>query len=467
HAIVTYGQLGDIIHNIARYAKEQGLQRGDTVLLGIEDVVGHPLFILGLAKAGIVTISSRSPEMPPNLKVAAILTDVDGFSSTKARVIRVGAAWTAGDGTAAEEDVLQNQGDEICRIIFTSGTTGEPKAIALSHKTLMERASQRDFVAGNLLPAELRTCVDLGFPTSIGHSHLIYALSRGGMVVLPGSSYEHVLNACDFYQVGSWVGSPAGLAKLLECYEDSNARRCNFQVLMTVGSLLTKPLSERVRKRMCANLISCYGSSETHTVATAPAYMIAETLGAVGFLTPGMSVQAVDDNDRPLAAGSEGIIRIRGPYNVAEYIGDKNATAEAFRDGWFYPGDIGKLTRDRMLIITGRLKSVMNIGGDKIKPESIEAVLLAFPGITQAGVAGFPNQFGIEEIRAAFSSVGGVNDAELMKFCQGSLPPTFVPRRFVRVDAIPLNDSGKVDRRRLTEILESGMPRTVPDKVLQ
>jgi long-chain acyl-CoA synthetase len=106
-----------------------------------------------------------------------------------------------------------------------------------------------------------------------------------------------------------------------------------------------------------------------------------------------------------------------------------------------------------MLIVSGRQKTVMNIGGDKASPEMIESILMAFPGIDRVGVRSVANAFGIEEVWAAYASHGGVNERELHAFCQGMMLPAFVPRRFVRVPEIPMNEMGKVDRPRLAELL--------------
>lgn len=453
HATIAYGQLGKLINNVARHAERAGLRRDDTVALYVQDMIGHVVLILGLAKAGVATVSGRGPDLPPEIKVDAIVADIEGGLPSGKRIIRADAAWMEGDGTPLDAKRALPGGDAVCRIVFTSGTTGEPKGVAFTHRMAAERAARFDYLGGNILPASLRTCVDLGLTTSLGYLHLIYGLTRGGLVVLPGGSHRNAMNACDFYGVQYWIGSPGGLADLFAFYEAEKGRRCNFRGMLAGGSLLLKPLSDRVRARICANLVSAYGSTETNMVATAPAYVTAEISGAVGYLTPGMIVETVDGSDQPLAAGAEGVIRIRGPYNVKGYIGAPDETARAFRDGWFYPGDIGSLTRDNMLIVSGRQKTVMNIGGDKISPEMIEATLMAFPSVDRAGVRSIANAFGIEEIWAAIASRDGVNESQLHSYCQGLLPPTFVPRRFVRVDAIPMNEMGKVDRGRLTEVL--------------
>src|SRR5262249_24554076 len=150
--------------------------------------------------------------------------------------------------------------------------------------------------------------------------------------------------------------------------------------------------------------------------------------------------------------GKEGLIRIRGPYNVQEYVNDPEESARAFRNGWFYPGDIGSLTRSNLLIITGRQKTVMNIGGDKVKPELIENVLTSFESVDEAGALGYINDYGIEKIWAVIVSTAGFNEAQLHIHCQKRLPANFVPRRFIRAGAVPKNEMGKIDRRRLPEL---------------
>jgi acyl-CoA synthetase (AMP-forming)/AMP-acid ligase II len=452
HATIAYGQLGKLINNVARHTEHLGLRRGDTVVLYVQDMIGHAVLILGLAKAGVITISGRGPELPAEIKVDAVVADIEGGLPSGKRVIHADASLMAGDGAALTAMRGAPGGDEVCRIVFTSGTTGEPKGVAFTHRMVASRIARFDYLAGNALPANLRCCVDLGLSTSLGYYYLIYGLTRGGLVVLPGASQGNAMNACDFHDVRYWIGAPGGLAALLAFYEESKGRRCNFHGMLAGGSLLLKPLSERVRARMCASLISAYGSTETHMVATAPSHLTAEVPGAVGYLTPGLIVEAVDATHRPLPPGDDGLIRIFGPYNVKAYIGASGETAAAFRDGWFYPGDIGSVTRDNMLIITGRQKTIMNIGGDKVSPEMIESTLMAFPGVDRAGVLSVVNDVGIEEIWAALAS-RDVNEAQLRALCQGLLPPAFMPRRFIRIDEIPTNEMGKIDRRRLAERL--------------
>ena len=130
---------------------------------------------------------------------------------------------------------------------------------------------------------------------------------------------------------------------------------------------MSKPLSDRVRSRIGSTLISDYGSAETSCVAAAPLSAIDSICKAAGYVASGMVVEIVDDNDRPVPAGQEGIVRIRGDYAATGYINDVEASEEFSHGNRFYPGDLGSVTPESLLIISGRRTSVLNLGGEKIK----------------------------------------------------------------------------------------------------
>src|SRR5258708_26003074 len=139
HTVISYSQLGKMIHNVTRYARHVGPKPGDVVVIFSNDQVLHASLILGLAKAGAVTISGRNPELPPEVKIDAIIADLGRTFSRQTRVLPAGFAWSAGDGMPLEEERPET-GDEVCRLIFTSGTTGDAKAVAYTHRMVTERA---------------------------------------------------------------------------------------------------------------------------------------------------------------------------------------------------------------------------------------------------------------------------------------------------------------------------------------
>jgi acyl-CoA synthetase (AMP-forming)/AMP-acid ligase II len=452
--VVSYGRLEAMANNISRHALDAGLRSGDTVAVLTGDPIFQLALFLGLARIGVLTLSNRDASFPRELTVDAIVTDNPSAVASKIRTIRADLSWTSGDGRAPADDIVLDfdAGHEAARIALTSGTTGKPKAVALTHDNLIRRLQAYDVVFGNQYPACSRTFIDLTLATSFGFALTMHVLSRGGTVFCRGNDAAETLQAFGLYNVQCMIAAPSGVAEFLDYYEQSPELACPFKVMLASGSFLSRTLSERVRARMCANLFGTYAATELSPAAAAPARQIADIDGAVGYVMPWVRAQAVDQADRPLKWGEEGVIRLRGHTCVSGYVGNPPASERIFRDGWFYPGDIGRITEDRLLIITGREKAVINLGGDKVSPEKIEAAIAAFPGIKDAAVFGRPNDLGVEEIWAAVVAEGELNLTALGTHCARELPAEFVPAHVVRVAAIPRNAMGRIDRRQVSSL---------------
>ena len=292
---------------------------------------------------------------------------------------------------------------------------------------------------------------DLGITTGPAFRYLIFMLSRGGTIYYFGASSESTIQAFDLYSIQTMITSPAGVAEYLKFYEQQRAFRCNFESIVSSGGLLPKSLSERVLGTMCQRLFSSYGATETGTIAFAPAQLIADIPGAVGFLTPGAEAEIVDASDKPLPPGRDGIVRTRTGQMVDGYVGNPEATARAFRDGWFYPGDTGSLTADGMLIIHGREASVLNIGGDKIRPELVEEALTSFPGVDQAAAFTHKSDMGVPELWAALVcrpdlDLNGGAGALRAPARARVRAPAFHPARFASRSARPASSTGAAGR---------------------
>jgi acyl-CoA synthetase (AMP-forming)/AMP-acid ligase II len=448
--LVSYGRLEQFTYNVAHNARAQGLAPGNVVALLIDEPILHAAFILGLAYLGVETVSLRSADVPKELRADAVIADKAHVFKDATRVIRADTNWLTGDGRPMPGHAPPTGG--ACRIILTSGTTGDPKGVAFSHDMLIERIARHNWTFGSAVAPCSRIFVDPKLGTAIGFLFWLYTLAKGGTVVVRGPDAVETMQSFILYNVQCMVGSPAALAEFVGYYESAPTLTAPVDVVLSVGGLLPRSLSERVRARICSNLIACYGSTEANIVATAPAHAIADIAGAVGTITPGVTVGIVDRSGNALPAGSEGLVRISGRFTVEGYRGDPEGSRTAFRDGWFYPGDIGRLTADRLLVLSGRERAVFNLGGDKVSPERIEQVLASFPGVQQAAAFAVPNNAGIEELAVAVVTTDVDADA-LRRHCERELPAAFVPTRFVQVADIPRNDMGKIDRRRLAALV--------------
>ena len=452
--VISYARLARFIHNIGRRALATGIQPGHIVAIQVKDQIFHAAIALALARMGVATLSVADLNLPAGLRVDSAITDASASIGnwTKLPLVLADLGWAEGDGKPIDERFVSAGGDAIARIVLTSGSTGVPKAIAISHAALMRRYGRYLFAFGNSFAACSRFFSDMGLGQSAAFELLLYFLSRGGTFFLPGASPMDSLQTFDLYKVQGLFASPGALSGILKFYEANSAFRSGFEVILTAGSPLPKSLSERIRARLGSNLVVVYGTSETATVAAAPAHAVVDPPGAVGHVMPEVTVEIVDGSGRVLPAGQQGSLRIRSPTMVDGYLGDPEQTQASFRDGYFHPGDLGTLTQDGMLAISGRDREVLNLGGAKIRPQLVEDVLAAFAAVDQAAVVAMPNSLGIEELWALIVPRSPLDADALRAHCQQRLALLFCPARFVTIDQLPRNENGKIDRPRLSDL---------------
>ena len=454
--IVSYARLARFIHNVGRRALSAGIAPGDVVVLQVKDHIFHTALALGLMYIGAATISI-SGALPGHLPCDCIITDVPrSYGNGKsAKVLAADFAWLSGDGIPIDErHVYRGAGNDICRIALTSGSTGEAKAVGFTHNNQLARLARYNHVFGRTFPECSRFFSDYGFGSSGGFRHILYVLSRGGTMFFPGASPMDTLQAFELYKVRGLIASPGGLSGFLKFYDANPDFRSSFEVIIAAGSPLHNSLSERVRARLSPNLIFYYGTTETSTVSSAPAHALTGVAGAVGHLAPDVSVRIVDEVGAPLPPGYEGVVLVRTPVSVAGYLDTSGQSNLAFRDAHFDTGDIGYLTADRMLVITGRKKDVLNLGGDKVSPQLIEDAIASFKGIREAGAFSMPNDVGVEEVWSFIVHGQAVDKDALQKHCRGRLAQTHVPVRFISVSELPRNANGKLQRQRFAAMAQ-------------
>jgi len=453
---VNYATLEKLIHNAALAALKSGIAPRQVVGVFVRDTILHAALIFGLMRSGAVTMSLRSPRLPDGIVADAIFTDMPQQFSDNTTVVKVDYEWLAGDGQAPDYARIDpGNEDDICRIILTSGSTGDAKGIAFSHKMLADRVATHAYSKGTRFAHCPRLFCDLGLATSPGFQYCLALLSRGGATTFLGDDPSDILQAVDLHQIKGMATSPYGLGEFLKFYESDGAFEVTFDHIICQGAMLSRELSRRARMRMCQNVYSTYGATETTTVALGPASMIEAVPGAVGYVLPGVAIEAVDDADQALPLGQDGHLRMRSHNMATGYYGDAETSRELFRNGWFYSGDIGHLTPEGMLVISGRKKTALNIGGDTVNPERVEAIITSFPGVTEAGAFAVNNALGIAELCALIVASAPVNEQALREYCAARLPPSCVPARIIVVDALPRAGQGKLDRPRLVELAKA------------
>lgn len=158
------------------------------------------------------------------------------------------------------------------------------------------------------------------------------------------------------------------------------------------------------------------------------------------------------------------MLRFKAPTMSDGYLNDAQATARSFRDGWFYPGDIGSIDAAGFLTLAGRTDNVINLGGNKIDPYRVEAVLNAHPAILESVLVAVPNASGISVPVAVVVATGVYDDAELKALCREQLGHRYVPAAIVSLPALPKNTGGKVMRRQLAAMIRLSPAEAKPDE---
>jgi acyl-coenzyme A synthetase/AMP-(fatty) acid ligase len=264
------------------------------------------------------------------------------------------------------------------------------------------------------------------------------------------TSTEEMIHLTRVFRV-SWMGLSVaqlpGILKLL----DGKPPLSSLQTLGIGGSRLLLSVLREAQGKLTANVLSGYASTEAGSLTMGTGEMLAAGDGSVGYVLPNVALEAVDPDHRPVPPGETGIIRVKTPH-LLEYLNPTADTAEMFRDGWFYPGDVGSVDKDRRVTLAGRTTEVINHGGSIVAPEYIEEVLKTVRGIRDVAVVGVTNAMGIEEIWAAVIADDGLAPQSIVPQVRDRLVG-IVPERIIRVDQIPRGEMGKIRRKELRDRL--------------
>ena len=294
------------------------------------------------------------------------------------------------------------------------------------------------------LTADTQLLSTTGSNTMPGFGYNLATLQAGGCVLFTTSK-----DSLRQLQINLLVTTPAELHNLLHLAADPWAHRETRRIIV-VGGRLPVPLRDAALARICCQLSIDYGATETNCTATGDAALLDRHPGAVGFAVAGASIQVVDRHGRRQPPGKEGFVRTRTPYMVLAYGVDQECKADDFfRDGWFYPGDLGILFEDGLLAITGRLSETLNLSGTKIPLIDFEAPLEGLPGLEDACAIALKLDAGD---RLAFLVVCD-DTVDLQGLSQQITErlPFRVQFNVLRVTNIPRNAMGKVPRNALSE----------------
>jgi acyl-CoA synthetase (AMP-forming)/AMP-acid ligase II len=347
--------------------------------------------------------------------------------------------------------------------MFTAGTTSTPKVVPLTHRNVV--ASVRGISRGYELSPQDATLIVM--PLFHGHglmAGLLATLASGGSAYLPSTGgFSAHLFWGDVVRLGvTWYTAVPTIHRILvnrasKDYPSSAPTKLRF--IRSCSAPLDEELAAAITATFRAPLISAYGMTEaSHQVSSNPLPVRGpDKTSSVGLPT-GVEIRIVADDGRDVATGSVGEILVRGATVTTGYLNNPEANSASFVDGWFRSGDLGSVDADGYLYVRGRLKEIINRGGEKISPGDIDAVLLSNPKVLDAESFGESDAIYGENVQAAVILRAGMKatEDELRDYCRTKLSVFEVPERIHIVSDFPRTAKGSTDRRALAEQFTAG-----------
>lgn len=457
-AVVTYAELWDNIRHASLWFQSKGMRRGDRVILAADK---NPQFIyayFGAHLAGLTAIPIDTETNPERLRLI-VETASPGMALGSLRYAEAGFC-TPFDKMSApcvgadsySESISFPRPDDIADILFTTGTTGTPKGVALSF--LNESAAARninEFIGNSEDDVEL---IALPISHSFGLGRIRCVLSKGGNIVLLGSfaSMKKFYSALDGYRITGFGMVPAAWAYITKMSGDRIAEYADRLRYIEIGSA-PMPLEEKKRlmnllpsTRICMH----YGLTEASRSTFLNFREDRNHLDTAGKASPNVEIAIFSSEGEKMPPACEGEVCVKGQHVCSDYWGmDKSAFRKDFFGEWFRTGDWGSLSDDGWLTLKGRNKEMINVGGKKVNPLEVEEMIRNFKGISDCACVAMPDSVLGEVVRACIIAGDAYDESSLREYLSSTLENYKVPKRFDIVTEIPRTSSGKIQRLKL------------------
>jgi len=450
HRTLSYAALAAEVVNTAAHLQSRGVRPGDIVGIGLRDDADHvvALFAAAFLGAVILPIDVRWTAEEKRRLAAhfgarlVLLSNAETLPGCDVAV--VDAQWRRAVAGSGGEAAVVRRRDQPLLISLSSGTTGTPKGPLVTHGHTLSRlyiyaVSVTFNDADRFLAA---TPLYFG-----GARYMTMAyLFMGATVMIFPAPYEPeaLARAVNGHGITALFLVPTLLRRLLELRNGGPPLFPGVRLMISSGASLYPAERRKIMNELCPRFYNFYSSSEGGGVSLLRPEHPDEVSLSVGTVVFGTEVQIVDAQHRQVAPGEIGMIRYRGGAVADSYYRNPEESMTAFRDGWYYPGDLGRLDAAGFLYITGRAKDVIIRGGVNIYPAEIEQTLAVHPAVAEAAVVGWPSHERGEEVAAFVVCRTEVDEAELVLHCRGALAPYKIPKRIFIVGELPKSGLGKV-----------------------
>ena len=466
---LSFAALNQRVHALAAHLQQEGIRQGDRVGVLLPNSAAIPLSYFATQKIGAVTVILDARLKGKELE--GVLKDADlkllvVHAQLFSEVAEVSKAMTPipvwivnGEGERSFEKrytapvsgatVPRMNGDDDALILYTSGTTGDPKGVVLSYRNL----AQYPMVMSEMQVTDSSTIRGCILPMShiVGPVVCNELAQRGyTLVIFDQINPVTLLEGIQKYRVNVFESVPIVFQLLLGVKNLASYDTSSMKIAAMMGTSIPLPLLRAFQAAQPhIKVIQGYGLTETSPMITLVEPDKAEAkIGSIGRSVPGVEVRIIDENDKELGVDEPGEIITRGPHVMKGYFRRPDATAQRIRNGWLYTGDVGKRGADGYYYHLGRRDDMIITGGLNVYPAEVENLIYTYPGVQENIVFAIPDPKRGQVIGAAVVPRPGasIGERELLAFLRANLANFKVPDRVVVRESLPRTSSGKTIR---------------------
>ena len=467
----TYSQFADAVARTAALLAGEGVAKGDVVSLLMPNSVEYVIAYFACWRLGALAgpINSHLKEQEISYVVSnseakallvgseflPVINQLRDLPTLNAVILFDDEAQATRDFTKVEATADVTLDDEAI-IIYTSGTTGKPKGCLLTHGNVVANARQISQWLGFNESDRLLTMMPLFHMNAVSVTTMSALYAGGSSVVSPKFSASRFWQIISDYQITSFGSVATMLSMLLTTYPEgvpAGLQTEQLRFAMCGSAPVPAETIKRFEETFHCLVIEGYGLSESTCRSTFNPPDENRRAGSCG-LPIGNEMRVVDDDDTEVADGQLGEIVLRGDNVLKGYYKNPEATAVAFRNGWFHTGDIGYRDSEGFYFIVDRKSDMIIRGGENIYPREIDEVLYQHPAVSAAAVVGVPDDLYGEEVAGfvVLRDGGEASERELIEFCKARLADYKCPKTIRFVKDIPKGPTGKLLKRELAKM---------------
>ena len=464
----TYLELQRRIGVLSGRLHALGVRSGDSVAVMLPNGADFVAGFFAVAGLGAVVVplnvqyrqkeldhfirDSGASVLITSTELEGLCRSVDALRAGQSKLVVADDARDTGvsSGPSREGFDRPNQADPTSALIcqYSSGSTGVPKRIVRTHANL---TFELDRLAAALNLSDSDRFLGV---TPFSHVNglvrsMLASLSVGGtLVTLSEFNRRRVAEAISRERVTVFIGAPFMFSVLAETKLRNGTDLSSLRLCVSASAPMPVAANERFHERFGRYVLQLYGSTETGTISVSRGEAVRDTLDSVGVPIDGVEVGVFADDGARVVPGEMGEVAIKSPAAITEYQ-NGSGRDDAFRDGYFFTGDIGTLDRSGNLYLKGRKSFFINKGGNKVNPWEVERLIETHPGVEEAIVVGIPSPYGDERVKAIVVPSRPCSELEIVEYCRGQIADFKVPSVIEFRESLPKTPTGKSLRSEL------------------